>query len=40
MVHGLAGEVEWVMDEANGVIVNTFLEMEPEYVTGYGRHGR
>jgi UDP-glucosyltransferase 73C len=28
-------EVERVMAEANGVIVNTFLEMEPEYVAGY-----
>jgi hypothetical protein len=35
VVHRLTGEVEWVMAEADGVVVNTFLEMEPEYVTGY-----
>jgi hypothetical protein len=35
MVHGLAGEVERVMDEADDVVVNTFWEMEPEYIAGY-----
>jgi hypothetical protein len=35
MVHGLTVEVEPVMAEADGVIMNTFLEMEPEYITGY-----
>jgi hypothetical protein len=35
VVHGLTGEVEWVMDEANGVVMNTFLEMEPRYIAGY-----
>jgi hypothetical protein len=35
VVHGLMSEVERVMAKANCVIVNTFLEMEPEYVAGY-----
>jgi hypothetical protein len=34
VVHGLTSEVERVMTEADGVVVNTFLEMEPEYVMG------
>jgi hypothetical protein len=37
VVHGLMGEVERVMAEADDVVVNTFLEMEPEYVTGYAK---
>jgi hypothetical protein len=35
MVHGLMGEVKRVMAEADSVVVNTFMEMELKYVTGY-----
>jgi hypothetical protein len=40
MVQGLTREVERVMVEADSVVVNTFLEMEPEYVAGYVQRRR